>query len=59
MAHHDTAWETLLAETEEIAKDRIALADKILAEVADPLKTVAARKEEARKKVCQEVTVHG
>ena len=44
------AWEALLVQTEEMAKCRLSLADKMLSEVTDPLKQLAHRKEDARRR---------
>lgn len=44
------AWESLLQQTEEIAKTRLAMSDKLLSEISDRFKSLAIQVEEARRK---------
>ncbi len=45
------AWDCILAQTERMAKVRLELADLILSAVTDPMKEMAQKKDDARKKV--------
>lgn len=47
-----TTWTTILDDTENLSKERGMLADLFNAQIADPLKTLAIRCDELRKKVC-------
>jgi formin-binding protein 1 len=47
-----TTWATILDETENLSKERGMLADSFNAQIADPLKNLAIRCDELRKKVC-------
>jgi formin-binding protein 1 len=47
-----TTWTTILDETENLSKERGMLADSFNAQIADPLKNLAIRCDELRKKVC-------
>ncbi|KAJ3058788.1 hypothetical protein HK102_010316, partial [Quaeritorhiza haematococci] len=44
------AWSTILLETENIAKDRLTFSESLSNDVSDKLKSLALKKEEARKK---------
>jgi len=46
-----TTWTTILDDTENLSKERIMLADSFNAQVADPLRNLAVRYDEIRKKV--------
>jgi hypothetical protein len=45
------SWDKLLAETEDLSKIRLKFHDQLIAEITDPLKALASKKEEARRKV--------
>lgn len=47
------AWTALLQQTEVVARTRQQLSEDISSSIADVLKSVAMKKEEARKKVTQ------
>ncbi|KAF9971625.1 hypothetical protein BGZ73_005417 [Actinomortierella ambigua] len=47
------AWAAILNETESMAKDRHVYSESLLATVVEPLKNLAAKKDEARKKHVQ------
>ncbi|KAG0256464.1 hypothetical protein DFQ27_005706 [Actinomortierella ambigua] len=47
------AWAAILNETESMARDRHVYSESLLATVVEPLKNMAAKKEEARKKHVQ------
>jgi hypothetical protein len=44
------AWESLLQQTEEIAKTRLAMSDKLITAVSDQFKGLAIRVDESRRK---------
>ena len=46
-----TTWTTILDDTENLAKERAMLADSFNAQIADPLRNLAAKYDELRKKV--------
>jgi hypothetical protein len=45
------AWTAILNDTEALAKDRQVFSELLISKVYDPLKTLASKKDEARKKV--------